>query len=310
MRSTLILLLGLLTFPRVGFAEGPPAADPARAEDAKAISAVVAELTRAFNAGDAKAVAKLFTADAVVETEEEGKIQGGAAIEAGFADLFKREPGAKMAIVSQSLTFAGPALAIEEGRATMTSADKAAEPERTRFTVVYVKNHDGRWLQALVQERPDAAAATPHERLAGLEWLVGEWVDESAEAVVFTTCKWSPDGGNYLLREFTVKVAGEALLKGTQRIGWDPLNQQVRSWVFDSRGGYSEGLWSRAGDQWIVKSHGVQVDGKAASSTQIITRLAKDRIGWRSVDRVHGGVAIPDVEEFILVRKPPGPAGK
>ena len=41
--------------------------------------------------------------------------------------------------------------------------------------------------------------------------------------------------------------------RGTQRIGWDPVAGQFRSWDFDSQGGYSEGLWSRDGDRWIIK---------------------------------------------------------
>jgi hypothetical protein len=54
---------------------------------------------------------------------------------------------------------------------------------------------------------------------------------------------------------------------------------------------------------------GVRQDGQPASATNIVTRLGKDRIGWQSVDRTLGSSAIPGVNEFTVVRKPPD-AGK
>ena len=104
--------------------------------------------------------------------------------------------------------------------------------------MVYVKQ-DGRWLQAAVRDEL-LGGPTPHERLGELEWMIGEWVNESQAAVVHTTCRWSEDG-NFLLREFTMKTQGEPVLSGTQRIGWDPVRQQIRSWVFDSEGGFGQG---------------------------------------------------------------------
>ena len=47
---------------------------------------------------------------------------------------------------------------------------------------------------------------------------------------------------------------GQARADGTQRIGWDPLTKQFKSWVFDANGGYGEGLWMRQGDQWVIKA--------------------------------------------------------
>src|SRR5262249_30308071 len=100
---------------------------------------------------------------------------------------------------------------------------------------------------------------------------------------------------------------GKPVMHGSQRIGWDPLTRQIKSWVFDSEGGHGEGLWSRDGDRWVVKATGVRADGKVVSTTNIITYVNKDKALWASVDRGLGGDALPDVEEFALVRKPPKP---
>ena len=96
-------------------------------------------------------------------------------------------------------------------------------------------------------------------------------------------------------------------MSGSQLIGWDPRLKQIRSWVFDSDGGFSEALWSRDGDRWVIKSIGVVKDGRAASATNILTRVNRDTIRWTSVDRTIGSEVLPDAEEITLVRKPPQP---
>ena len=239
---------------------------------------------------------------ALVVDEEGERTHGRAAIRDQFAASFKNTPGSTIAIQVDSLRFLGPETALEEGRTTITPGDGAGAPEITRFTAVYVKE-DGHWLQAAVRDEP-AANLTVHDRLKELEWLVGEWVNESQEAVVFTTCKWA-DNGNFLLREFTVKTQGKPVLSGSQRIGWDPVKRQFKTWIFDSEGGFVEGYWTRDGNQWVVKAEGVRQDGEPASATNIITRLGKDRSSWQSVNRTLGGAAVPGVDEFTLVRKPP-----
>ncbi|HEX3727048.1 MAG TPA: DUF4440 domain-containing protein, partial [Pirellulales bacterium] len=110
-----------------------------------------------------------------------------------------------------------------------------------------------------------------------------------------------------LLSEFTIQVAGHAVMKGSQRIGWDPLAKMLRSWVFDSEGGFSGGVYTRDGDRWIIKMTGVTHDGKPASATNVITRVDKDRMMWQSRDRMVGDEAMSDIDEVPVVRKPPKP---
>ena len=97
---------------------------------------------------------------------------------------------------------------------------------------------------------------TPEEQLKQLQWMIGDWVDESPEALVVTSYRWT-DNQCYILSEFKVQSAGRPEMTGTQRIGWDPLAKTIRSWVFDSEGGFGEGTWTRDGDHWIVKRTGV-----------------------------------------------------
>jgi uncharacterized protein (TIGR02246 family) len=277
-----------------------------RGDDEKALAALAAAFTKAFNAGDANAAAATYLEDALVVDEQGERTEGRAAIRGRLAAGFADSPGSTIAIAVDSLRFFGPDTALEEGRATITPAGSGAVPEITRFTALYVKQ-DGRWLQAAVRDDP-AQDLTPHEHLKELEWLVGDWINESQDAVVRTTCKWSEDG-NFLLREFLMKSQGQTVLSGTQRIGWDPVRRQFKTWIFDSQGGFGEGYWTRQGNQWVIKAEGVRQDGQHASATNIITRLGKDRASWKSVDRTIGGAAVPGIDEFTIVRKPPE-AGK
>jgi uncharacterized protein (TIGR02246 family) len=293
-------------------AEPPQATGEDRAADMKALRALVAEFTRAFNAGDAKAMAPLFSSDARMVTLAGRSIDGREAIEKQFAASFEENPGQTIEVKTETVRFLGAESAIEEGTATITSPQTTGQPqgstETTRYSAAYVKR-DGKWLQESIRDYPlpeSAAELTAHEHLKELEWLVGEWVDESDDAEVHTACRWS-ENQSFLLRSFQVRIRGQAAMSGSQRIGWDPRLKQVRSWVFDSDGGFSEGFWSRDGERWVIKTTGVLKDGRAASATNILTRVNKDTIKWTSVERTFGADVLPDAEEINLVREPPKP---
>ena len=285
----------------------PPAAKDAapapaaRGEDEKAIRALLDAFTRAFNAGDAAAAAATYTETALVVDEQGERAEGRTAIRDQYAASFADNPGSSIAIQSDSLRFLGPDTALEEGQTTIKPAGGGVH-EITRYTAVYVKL-GGHWLQSAVRDEIPRDLS-PHHHLKELEWLVGDWVNESQAAIVTASCKWAP-GGNFLDREFTIKTRGQAVISGTQRIGWDPLRRQFKTWIFDSLGGHAEGYWTRNGDHWVIKTEGVRPDGLPESATNIITRLGKDRLGWQSTDRTLGGAAIAGIDEFVVVRPPP-----
>ena len=53
---------------------------------------------------------------------------------------------------------------------------------------------------------------------------------------------------------FVIHVQGKPVMNVTQRIGWDPLTKQIKSWVFDSDGGYGDALLD---PQWQSVDHQV-----------------------------------------------------
>lgn len=268
--------------------------------DEQAIRANVDAFAKAYDKHDAEAIANLFSPDGKLVTEDGSVIDGRKEIAATFAELFANHPESKIEVTVDAIRFVGTELAVEVGTTKMTPAP-GETPDMDRYTVVHVKR-DGKWWMALARDS-EGDVPTPHQRLQALSWLVGDWIDESPESVVSTSCRWSPDK-NFLLQDIQVKSGGKTTMTIQQRIGWDPVQKCVRSWVFDSEGGFGEGLWTNAGDHWIIRATGVQPGGATASATNIITRTGSDSYHWQSSQRIVGQQLF-DAIEVRVVRKPP-----
>jgi uncharacterized protein (TIGR02246 family) len=285
----------------------PDVASAERNADAQAIGEQVDAFIKAYNAKDAKGLGTLFTLNAEIEDGDGEITRGRDAIVARFANAFNRNESGTLSVTSESLRFLGSGLAIEDGIAWLST--QSDRPSRSnRYSVIYARE-GGRWLHARIRDEP-SEEFDAHERLRELSWMLGEWVNESDDATVFTSCAFSKDG-NFLLREFEVKVEGRIDLSGTQRIAWDEQKKQFRMWVFDTKGGFADGLVFRDSDRWVIKAKGVRSDGVTVSTTNAITVLGKDRLRWESTDRTVGDSLVAGTDSFYLVRRPPIPgAGK
>jgi uncharacterized protein (TIGR02246 family) len=272
-----------------------------RSADEAAIRQHIEQFAKAYNAHDAKAVAGLFAADGRIESKDGETSEGRDAIEKTFAAIFQQSPQQKLEVAVDSVRFLNPDLAIEVGTTKATNPDEA--PEYDRYTVLHVKR-DGKWQMAFARDE-EGPKASANERLKPLAWLVGEWVDHDGVADVSTVCKWSEDG-MFLLQEFKLKLKGHEAMTVSQRIGWDPLANSIRSWVFDSEGGFGEGLWLRDGDDWVIKATGIRPDGTVGSATNYLIREGPDGYVWRSLDRVVAD-EVQEPVEVKIVRKPPQP---
>ena len=177
-------------------------------------------------------------------------------------------------------------------------------PARSRFELVFLKQ-DGAWQIGSARDFTDEPLNAA-EQMQQLEWLVGQWIDDSPESLIVTNYHWT-DNRQFLVGEFEVKIKGRPAMSGTHRLGWDPAEQKLHSWVFDSEGGFAEGLWTRDENRWVAKMNGVTRDGKTASSTNITAMTGKDRMTWQSRDRIVGDDVLPDIEPIPIVRKPPQP---
>ena len=171
--------------------------------------------------------------------------------------------------------------AIAQENATVGQNDlEAAEPERDTTSEV-------------------VQATSP---LNDLEWMVGRWIDQGEETTITTECSWT-HGGKFLARSFRVMTEGEATLDGTQVIGWDPATGQVRSWTFDSAGGFGTGRWTRDGNRWLVKTSFVLASGERASAINVITYVDPNTLRWQSTNREIAGELQPNIPEVTVIRQ-------
>lgn len=291
------------------------AADASKAETKAEVSnpeleqlrASAVAFEKAFNGGDAKTLGEMFIDKAEVVDSDGSLVTGREAIEARFAALFKETPGSKIQIEITSLRQLTPGVALEEGVTKVTLAGEKASSANT-YTLIHLKQNDGKWRFASIRDYPEEVANTPHQHLKSLEWIVGEWIDESDAGHVHTTYKWSEDG-NYLVSGYLAKSSSGTELKGTQRIAWDPLRRAIRGWVFDEHGGFMETEWIPAAGHWIVKAQGYTPDGLPVSVTRLVTPLSNDAYQIDSSAQTVGGNVLPN-STVRVVRRPPAPQSK
>ena len=273
-------------------------------QEIEAIRLMDESFAKAYVKGDAKAVAAHFTTDAEYVDESGEVFQGRAAIEEALAKFFAENPSCILEMNIDTIRFISPGIAVEDGSTSLTRTD-GDEAIDSHYTAVHVKT-EGKWLAASIRDRAPRNRREHRAQLEELSWLLGDWIDEGDDSVVSFSCK-AIDNGNFLLRDFSIEVAGREAMSGTQRIGWDPLTGKLRGWIFDSEGAYAEGLWHRDGDSWVLKVAGVTADGQAASSTSIYKRINDHTMTWQSVDSEVAGVQVPDSEVFTIVRQAPIP---
>jgi uncharacterized protein (TIGR02246 family) len=276
-----------------------------QAEDEAAIRANAQTYVEAYNKRDAKAVAAMWSPEAVYMDPSTGDAAiGHEEIEKVFTDILANLGEAKLEVEVGSVEFVSPNVAIENGTARIVEPN--AEPVETNYTAVNVKR-EGKWLiDRISEEEPPAPPEPPpshYEQLKELEWMIGSWIDEDEEAAIQTDCEWTKNQ-NFLNRSFAVVVGDQVDLAGMQIIGWDPAAKQIRSWIFDSDGGFAEGKWTRKGDRWLIQQNGTLPDGGRSSAVNIITRVDDDSFTWQSIHREVNGDLLPNVDEVLVVRKP------
>ena len=151
-------------------------------------------------------------------------------------------------------------------------------------------------------DKRDSAEVLQTSALDELSWMVGKWLDQGDDATITTDCSWTHNG-KFLSRSFKFTTSGEVTLEGTQVIGWDPIEGQIRSWTFDSEGGFGTGRWIRDGDRWLVKTSFVRANGDRASAINVIAYVDQDTLRWQSTNREIAGELQPNIPEVTVIRQ-------
>jgi uncharacterized protein (TIGR02246 family) len=296
MRKTLILRF-VVAFAMASTAPSWLHAD--QAEEEAAIRASVAAYVVAFNQGDAKAIAAQWSPDAVYSNPMTGdEVTGRKAIEEQMVEIFKNAKETKIEVDVNSIRFLSPSVAIEEGTARVLRPGD--EPDVTLYSCMHVKS-GGNWLVDRMTEQSEPVFRSNYQHLKDLQWMIGTWVDQDDSATVETTSQWSKNQ-NFITRSFTVSIEGESDLSGVQLIGWDPVAQNIRSWVFDSDGGFGGSTWKKKENKWVINSSATLSDGRKASAVKTLTVIDDKTITWQASGRSLDGEILPSIDPIKLTR--------
>ena len=273
-----------------------------QAADEAAIRKAVESYVAAFNRGDAKALAAMWSPEAVYTNPiSREQVVGRAEIEKQFTAIFAEAKGVKLEAKTESVRFVSPNVAVEQGTAKVIRPNQA--PEDSEYTAVYVKR-DGQWLLDRVTEEDVPVVPSHYEQLKDLEWMIGRWVDQDDDddTTVVTECSWTRNN-NFITRSFTIQIRDRIDMAGMQIIGWDPSTKQIRSWVFDSDGGFGQATWKKKGNRWYIQQSGVLPDGRKSSAVNIVTRLDDNTCTLQSVNRMVDGELLPNIDEVKIEKE-------
>jgi len=268
----------------------PASADEAatRQREEQAIRTTAKAYLAALANGDPKAIAEYWTPDGDF-IDNSGNAHPASELAAELKPTAGQAPKAGTKVTLSRIRFLTDDVAIEDGEST---DDQTAPSARGHFHATWVKQ-SGRWRLASLCEIPIGSTADP--RLADLGWMVGAWTAESGGARLEVHVQWNATE-TFLLRDSKAVVDGKVVLRGSQRIGWDPLTRKLKSWGFDSDGGIDEATWTNEGDSWVGQSTGVLPDGRQSSSTTVITYDGKDSYVRKVLAGSVQGEPLPDQE--------------
>jgi uncharacterized protein (TIGR02246 family) len=249
----------------------------------------------AFDRGDAKALVSFYAEDVDYIDQDGVKVKGQGEMQKLFTENFQANPGAKIAITIEEMKQLTPEVRVNRGVATVTPTDGTAES--TRYEAILVRKAD-RWLISQLTQTA-APAPSASSQLEALKWLIGNWENKDADQTVESKVDWAGDE-NFLVRTF--KVKGEAETDGWEIVGWDPDRQQIRSWIFDSNGGFGESSWSYDDGHWLIRASNVLPDGSRSTAENVLTRVDNDQFTWESLNRTLDSQSQPAVPKLAVHR--------
>jgi uncharacterized protein (TIGR02246 family) len=280
----------------------PETRTEARPASQQAIQTLLSALEDGFNQNDGRALAACWTATGDFIDHNGDRIEGRAQIEKAFTNSLAARQRSKLQLHVLSLRVVNDDLALVETLADVKPPVRTVVGE-PGFHLVLVKKA-GSWL---IESARESVIRPPEQRqhLKELEWLVGDWADDVATETglsLRSTCGWT-ENRSFLIRRFKLEGKNGIAHAGTEVIGWDPHNKRIRSWVFDSNGGFGENVWVADGGRWLVRYTGTLADGSDVAATNVLTAVDADTMTLQAKDRTVNGQPQPATPEVTLKRQ-------
>ncbi|MBL8848559.1 MAG: SgcJ/EcaC family oxidoreductase [Planctomycetaceae bacterium] len=235
--------------------------------DSKSIDESIAGYSQAYNDANIDALGTFWAEDCDFVDHRGRRYSGRDEIKALFRRALVEGPGYQLKLNVTARRFLRDDLAIDDGSLELT--EPSGEVETGRYVTVWAKV-EGKWVIQNARDMP----SDPDSKTAGqnplnnLQFLVGNWTLAGAEGAppVTVACDWQA-GGKFLVQEFSTAAAeGSEPFTVTVWIGYDPIAGHLRSWYFDSSGGFGSADWLEREDGWSAATSGVLPDGRTTTS--------------------------------------------
>ena len=265
--------------------------------DEAAIRANCDKYVESYNRRDSRTMAAMWSPDAVyMDPTTDERFVGRDDIAKFFDDVFAGMEDAELAVTIDSIDFVSPNVAIEKGTAVVSYSrlpaggnDLLGRAREARRQVVSRPRHRRRSCRRRRRRTTKSSRSSNGWSARG---STPTTTPRSRREIEWTKNR------NFLRRSFAVVIGDQIDMSGMQIIGWDPAEKQIRSWVFDSEGGFSEATWTHKDDQWFIQNNGTLADGRKATLAQH-SHVRRRRLvhAGRSVNREVDGELLPNVDE-------------
>jgi len=260
------------------------------------------DLTAAINKDNEDVLPSFFTEGGEFSNRLTGEVLEGKEEISKFLQERAKEINKRQltfAFKSEKIDFPDAGVAIVEGLSEIF--DKGALLQRNARKIELVKEN-GQWFIDTIREIEVAPAPPIYGHLKGLEWLIGKWKDQDDDVTITFATQWDKFK-NFIVQRFKMEVYGTVEMEGLQIIGWDPIEQKIHAWVYDSDGGFGSGFWSRNGNSWNAVLNYVLSDGKKASATYSYKEINDKSYSFSATNRTLNGEALPNIEPVTVVKE-------
>lgn len=279
--------------------KGKPAKGADREADKQAIEQLIKQGIQAFDNRDAEALAALWTAEGEYVRNGGEPIRGRAEIQKGYAEFFKTLKGkSKLEVQMNGLRFTSAVTAVSD--VILRLKNEEGEVAGSSWRTTSLVKEGGQWKMATVHELDRDVGADVS--LGELDWLIGAWHVADKGREVTTAYEWN-ENKTFIRGKYTVKEGDKVVESGTQMIGKDNAAGALHSWVFQSDGGFGDGLWTRDGKKWSVNFYGVTPEGRELSATAIYIHVDANTYTWQSVDQAVDGMPIADTKPIKVTKQ-------
>lgn len=243
------------------------------------------DYAKAFSAGDFQTVANFWAADGTFTDADGNKYSGRESIARYFKAILSGSMHPSLKVKIDKIRQLNDSVAVEEGT---TVAENLSEQN---YLAVHVKR-DGQWFMLDVMETNNNSKV----KLSDLSWLIGDWKAEDKDNSMDVKVRELES------KFLSVSYLVNGKLVAEEKIGINPKNGLLTSWIFSANGGVGTAYWVKEGNLWTKMAESYEVSGLKSGAVYNLKVLSPDSFVWNSSSRYIAGNRLADGKAVQMVR--------